>query len=83
MIHSPLEKCARVSHPIVNVSKTVSVAVDIIYKMAFDRNYSDEEAHDNKRFEFWRVKFVGALESGIALQISSHGKRGCKRKCIM
>jgi cytochrome P450 len=68
MIHSLLEKCARVSNPVVDVSKTVlAVAVDIICRMAFGRKYSDEEAYDNRGFEEMIKEFgflLGAFDIG-------------------
>lgn len=68
MIHSLLEKCARVSNPVVDVSKTVTtVAVDIICRMAFGRKYSEEEAYGNKGFEEMIKEFgylLGAVDIG-------------------
>lgn len=68
MIHSLLEKCARVSNPVVDVSKTVAtLAVDIICRMAFGRKYSEEEAYGNKGFEEMIKEFgylLGAVDIG-------------------
>jgi len=69
MIRSLLEKCARVSNPVVvDVSNTISVvAVDIICRMTFGRKYSHDEAYDNRGFEDMIKEFgflLGAFDIG-------------------
>ena len=52
MVHSLFEECARISDPVVDVSKIIpNVAVHIMCRMVFGRKYSDEETYDTGGFK--------------------------------
>ena len=52
MVHSLLEECARISDPVVDVSKIIpNLAVNIMCHMVFGRKYSYEATYDTGGFK--------------------------------
>ena len=62
MVYFLLEECARISDPVVDVSKIIpNVAVNIMCQMVFGRKYSDEETYDTGGFKEMIQEFAFML----------------------